>query len=377
MLNSSLMSIENLRNNFANIKEEFIGLAKKWGNTPEFEKRYIEKLLVEQVFNTCLVPYERPMKERMKIFYELFLSVNDCAISLRDNVKKIIEIIQLVPDPSKKSVKIKALSRELLYREKAVEHIEKFCVKMEQDNKLRNMMITLLGGSLTSSECKARIGDILQTLGEPVYTNLYYVIIKQLLEKIVPVWIDKEGVEYVVSLVKDSMSGDPAKEPKIICRGMELILVLSFGFPHFFAAEQLCKDMLGILCKSNSDEIVPVLQALSNVITDVKKYFPHVCGKIIPLLKQLVKLGSKKQAKYAIKLIFHIVDDKQEVFGELIQHLKEHFTYDSQYFKTALASVGYIAFLCHDMFATEFKNVVAKVVVKDLLMLDKVRHYSY
>ncbi|PRD25838.1 UNVERIFIED_CONTAM: Sister chromatid cohesion protein PDS5 B [Trichonephila clavipes] len=353
------------------------------------------------------------MKERMKIFYELFLSVNDCAIrcmrdmfqsqkNLRDNVKKIIEIIQLVPDPSKKSVKIKALSRELLYREKAVEHIEKFCLKMEQDNKLRNMMITLLGGSLTSSECKARIGDILQTLGEPVYTNLYYVIIKQLLEKIVPVWIDKEGVEYVVSLVKDSMSGDPAKEPKIICRGMELILVLSFGFPHFFAAEQLCKDMLGILCKSNSDEIVPVLQALSNVITDVKKYFPHVCGvnavdefhyifnlssvihnffnvsrKIIPLLKQLVKLGSKKQAKYAIKLIFHIVDDKQEVFGELIQHLKEHFTYDSQYFKTALASVGYIAFLCHDMFATEFKNVVAKVVVKDLLMLDKVRHYSY
>ncbi|GFW08662.1 hypothetical protein TNCV_2776812 [Trichonephila clavipes] len=39
MLNYSLTSIENLRNNFTNIQEETIGLAKKWGITPEFEKK--------------------------------------------------------------------------------------------------------------------------------------------------------------------------------------------------------------------------------------------------------------------------------------------------------------------------------------------------
>ncbi|GFU71686.1 hypothetical protein TNCV_3036261 [Trichonephila clavipes] len=44
MSNSSLTSIENLRNNFANIKEEAIGLAKKWGITPELKKRDIKKL---------------------------------------------------------------------------------------------------------------------------------------------------------------------------------------------------------------------------------------------------------------------------------------------------------------------------------------------
>ncbi|GFU94440.1 uncharacterized protein TNCV_2644281 [Trichonephila clavipes] len=38
-LNSTLTSIENLRNNFANIKEEAIGFAKKWGITPKFEKK--------------------------------------------------------------------------------------------------------------------------------------------------------------------------------------------------------------------------------------------------------------------------------------------------------------------------------------------------
>ncbi|GFY11967.1 hypothetical protein TNCV_4974671 [Trichonephila clavipes] len=44
MLNSSLTSIENLRNNLANIKEEAIGLAKKWGITLEFEKKRHRKV---------------------------------------------------------------------------------------------------------------------------------------------------------------------------------------------------------------------------------------------------------------------------------------------------------------------------------------------
>ncbi|GFV88659.1 hypothetical protein TNCV_1593791 [Trichonephila clavipes] len=46
MLNSSLTSIENLRNNFANIKEEAIGLAKNWGITPEFEKKRQKRLKI-------------------------------------------------------------------------------------------------------------------------------------------------------------------------------------------------------------------------------------------------------------------------------------------------------------------------------------------
>ncbi|GFY09758.1 hypothetical protein TNCV_3697201 [Trichonephila clavipes] len=49
LLTVSLTSIENLRNNFANIKEGAIGLAKKWGITPEFEKRRHRK--VRQFFN--------------------------------------------------------------------------------------------------------------------------------------------------------------------------------------------------------------------------------------------------------------------------------------------------------------------------------------
>ncbi|GFV86498.1 hypothetical protein TNCV_2156911 [Trichonephila clavipes] len=49
LLTVSLTSIENLRNNFAYTKEEAIGLAKKWGVTPEFEKKRHRK--VRQFFD--------------------------------------------------------------------------------------------------------------------------------------------------------------------------------------------------------------------------------------------------------------------------------------------------------------------------------------
>ncbi|GFY50631.1 uncharacterized protein TNIN_359571 [Trichonephila inaurata madagascariensis] len=63
MLNSSLTSIENLRNNFANIKEEAIGLAKKWGITPEFEKKRHRK--VRQFFDDFNADEKLQDRERL------------------------------------------------------------------------------------------------------------------------------------------------------------------------------------------------------------------------------------------------------------------------------------------------------------------------
>ncbi len=45
-------------------------------------------------------------------------------------------------------------------------------------------------------------------------------------------------------------------------------------------------------------------------------------------------------------------------------------TLQSEYFRTALVSLGHIAFLCPDLFGVLIKSIVSKVVVKDLLMVD-------
>ncbi|GFV94740.1 uncharacterized protein TNCV_3864631 [Trichonephila clavipes] len=63
MLNPSLTSIENLRNNFANIKEEAIALAKKWAITPEFEKKRHRK--VRQFFDNFHADEKLQDRERL------------------------------------------------------------------------------------------------------------------------------------------------------------------------------------------------------------------------------------------------------------------------------------------------------------------------
>ncbi|GFT00286.1 hypothetical protein TNCV_2738471 [Trichonephila clavipes] len=63
ILNSSLTSIENLRNIFANIKEEAIGLAEKWGITPEFKKKRHRK--VRQFFDDFNADEKLQDRERL------------------------------------------------------------------------------------------------------------------------------------------------------------------------------------------------------------------------------------------------------------------------------------------------------------------------
>ncbi|GFW29785.1 hypothetical protein TNCV_3936521 [Trichonephila clavipes] len=62
MLNSSLTSIEDLRNNFANIKEAF-GLAKKWVSPRCLKKRDIEKLQFFDDFNA-----DEKLQDRERLF---------------------------------------------------------------------------------------------------------------------------------------------------------------------------------------------------------------------------------------------------------------------------------------------------------------------
>ena len=44
---------------------------------------------------------------------------------------------------------------------------------------------------------------ILKKLGSPIMTNLYYGTIKQLLERISSVMIDREAIQHLVGLVKE------------------------------------------------------------------------------------------------------------------------------------------------------------------------------
>ncbi|GFS33710.1 sister chromatid cohesion protein PDS5 homolog B-B [Nephila pilipes] len=367
--------------------EDMLGFVRNKILNAYYQLQLEDRLLVERIFHTCLVPYQIPMKERMKILYNLFVSIDSHATkslkeilrtqkSLRDHMKSILEGIQRHGRETNflaiKEIrnKIAVIASGLLEPKKAVHHIVKFCYEMETNIRLLSMMVTVLDGTVTYTETENKVKEILQSLGNPVQSNQYYMTIKQLLERIVPVLLDREGLKYLVSFIKDSLFGDNEAQ-KSACKGLELILMLSYSFPHYFGDEELFDDIMHILKTNNERAVIMMLKALINVTFDLESNFPRIFRNLLPILERFVERGAVKEAKNAVFCIDNMVNDKQKVFGKIIQKLKRHFTLDSPHFRTSLVSIGYIAYLCHDMFAAEFKNVVAKVVVQDLLMLEK------
>ncbi|GFU26469.1 hypothetical protein TNCV_4287091 [Trichonephila clavipes] len=118
MLNFGLTSIENVRNNFANIKEEAIGFAKKWGSTPEFEKkrhRKVTSAMAERSFSKLklIKNYLRCMMSEERLSY---LSL----ISIEQQEARKIELDELITDFAKKNVRRQSLFCDLLLECSAV-----------------------------------------------------------------------------------------------------------------------------------------------------------------------------------------------------------------------------------------------------------------
>ena len=56
----------------------------------------------------------------------------------------------------------------------------------------------------------------------------------------------------------------------------------------------------------------------------------------------------------------------------MLQHVKKNLDIESANYITSIVAMGHIAMLCPDKFSVEMKSIVSKVIVKDLLMQDRV-----
>ncbi len=78
-------------------------------------------------------------------------------------------------------------------------------------------------------------------LGDPIATNLYYGTVKQLLERISSLMVDRGAIEHLVGHVKDALNGGLILEELGVKdslqageRGLRLLLALASVFPTYF-----------------------------------------------------------------------------------------------------------------------------------------------
>lgn len=353
-----------------------------------------DRLLVERLLNTSLVPYTLQSAVRMKKLYYLMSNVDDNAtkafielqkhqLAVRRTVAEWIELHRKPPSPSVQKeliAKVLHISTKFLPESvKAQEFLNKFSQHMKQSPELLQGMETILNPNVSCEVCVRTTSNVLKKLGQPVMTNLYYNTVKMLLERVSSVMIDHESLLILVEYVEGSVTGmntTIAEEcgidtKKAAERGLKLLVMLSFVFPAHFLHEDVLTRLTCML-ELDDEAVAPHILA---ALTFLGKYRPlsEACPALFPrlitLCKAYAEVGSPKQAKNAVRCLFvNVPEQRTQIFTEILETLKATLNPYSEHYRTAIVTLGHIAHNLPDNFPVHIKNIVSRKIVKELLV---------
>ncbi|XP_072386010.1 sister chromatid cohesion protein PDS5 homolog B isoform X2 [Diabrotica undecimpunctata] len=352
-----------------------------------------DRLLVERLLNTCLVPYQLPAAERMKKLYHLLGTVDDHAskafLELQKNQLFVRKLVQEFLELHRRSAngsndvlkelytRIQNLSKCLPEPVKAHEYLTKFSNHLRKDTSLWEQFDIIVKPSVTCKECSEATAAVLRKLGAPVMTNLYYNTIKMVLERISSVMIDHEALKLLIGYVEDCLRGGNSIEEIGLHpatagdRGLKLLVMLSVVFPSHFQYTDILEQLLDLL-KMDDENIAPLVLS---VFTFLGKYkclsedFPAVMNRLAPICKEFAQTGTPKQAKGAIQCIYKNMPDLYDIlFSNILESVKNNLTPESPNYRTAIVTLGHIAFNIPERYKVQIKNIVSRKIVKELLV---------
>lgn len=355
-----------------------------------------DRLLVERLLITCLVPYQLPAEERMKKLFQLLSTIDENAtkafIELQKNQLKVRKSVadwirihkqKEITQAIQKELNIKCgnIAKQLPDPVKAQEFLMRFSTHMKKDPFLVKEMETILKRDVSCKECADTMSSVLKKLGQPIMTNLYYNTVKMLLERIASVMVDEESIGVLIELIEKCLDGHPFTEIEVEPemageRGLKLLSVLSYVFSAHFQHEKILRHMIRLL--SFVEEFVApyVLKAFTHLgrYKPLIESFPEIVRDLAPVCQEFAISGTPKQAKHAVRCIFvNTVCEKKEpevgdIFPEIVENLKVNLDPTNEQYRTAIVCLGHIAYNMPDRFQVSIKNIISRKIVKDLLV---------
>lgn len=383
-----------------------------------------DKLLVERIVHTCLIPFSLPLEERIKVLYTFYVTIDANAARAFTEMlrqqhivrRQVCDILEVMKEPSGAAKdaalkqKVQICSRSLLEPVKTEEYIMKLIENLESNTTLRDHLELIVSSANQSSHdengtfipppssatIEQSTREILRSLGYPVQTNSFYMIIKNLMERVAPIMIDYEGILLLFSFVSDSLLGDGELDSKMgitnsAKRGLELILSFANVFPTLFHGKEPYNSyLLPFLWLEHSNNkiaelVLQILAAIGNrpfskpSRTDSSSSLPFWAqpADVIPRIINscILTASSPKQAKYAIQCLNAVISSEQEkdkIFGQILDSIKEAgLTLESSHFRSHLVALGMIA-TCggQNKYPAVLKSIIHKFVVQGLIMKD-------
>ncbi|KAH9410377.1 Sister chromatid cohesion protein PDS5 A [Tyrophagus putrescentiae] len=391
-----------------------------------YQTQLEDKLLVERILHTCLIPFSLPLTQRMKALYVFYCSIDGNASrafnellkqqqGVRRQMKDVMDILCRVDKVEDRDLQLKAkvaiVAKNLTEPVKSEEYINKLCLNLETNMTAKqhmNLIVTSASfiqmtedgkciAPANSSVIEQSVREILKSLGFPVQTNSFYMIIKQLMERIAPIMIDHQGLLMLFNYVSDSLIGDGELDNQMglrnsALRGLQLIHTLSNVFPALFhgreifnayllpflwqcgTQHQIAETVLQILTNIGATAFSDSMEALENTTVPWWAENEEFITRLVD--KYILNAATTKQAKYAVQCLNAIILDdttKVRVFGEIIDKIKsaELSLTSTPFFQVHLVALGMIAINGgYVYFPKMLRSIVQKFIVQGLLLKD-------
>ncbi|KAH8279492.1 hypothetical protein KR026_011623 [Drosophila bipectinata] len=423
-----------------------------------------DRLLVERLLITCLVPYKLPPEERMKKLYHLladldanatkaFVELQKNQMKTRNTVSDWIKlhhskeftprvlsqlsakqatIAKFVKRCNNLIVSYTTICFEYLCRLlpdplKAAEYLTQFSNNLRKDAQLLRCINIVLKRDVSCRECADTMGVLLKKLGAHVQSNLYYNTVKMLIERVASVMVDKESIGVLIGLIEQCIQGGSMCEEIGISRqeagerGLKLLSVscflrvnqtvlmiqlypflqmLSYVFSAHFFTDSSLRHLIALLSYEH-DYVAPlVLKSLTHLgryqplIDDA---VPAILNELAPVCRDFALIGTPKQAKHAVRCIFvnsqsstatdgttsgsgsasTTTQTVHPIFHEIIETLRIKLTPNCEHQRTKIVTLGHIAYNMPQAFLTPIKNMIARRIVKELLIQEVPQQRDY
>jgi len=199
--------------------------------------------------------------------------------------------------------------------------------------------------------------------------------VKVLLERIAPLLIDQAAVDVLVQYVCDCLTSscdfmesfDTPYEA-----GMSLLVCIAPEYPQAFDSEATFNNLTEFLKHENDTVSSAALQILMNTGSTLKEKFPDTCEHLLQTLQSMVKIGTSRQAKHAVRCLANMFDNKEELFDQIATFCEENLSLESANLCTSLVATGQMAVLAPKAeFVSKLKPIVQNILVKQILMQDQ------
>lgn len=159
-------------------------------------------------------------------------------------------------------------------------------------------------------------------------------------------------------------------------RGLKMLSVLSYVFSAHFQHNSILRHMVALL--SFEDEYVApfILQSFTYIgrFRPLHESHQDIVDLLAPICKTLAVNGTPKQAKNAIRCLYVNINVQDEqpipVFSEILDCFKTTMLPGHPSYRTAIVSLGHIAYNLPQQYLIQIKNIISRKIVKELLVKD-------